>query len=99
MYQSLDIVRSREEANTHGRERRVSSTGFIYGRSCHILEVSVPRATVVLREKHIDAGGNIVELVVWRVAVTSHDTSGIRYRLAFVRRDDEGPDVERASKR
>jgi hypothetical protein len=57
------------------------------------LEVSVPRATIVLREKHIDATGNIVELVVWRVAVTSHDTSGIRYRLAFVRRDEEVPAV------
>ena len=53
----------------------------------------MPRATVVLREKHIDARGNIVELVVWRVAVTSHDTSGLRYRLAFVRRDEEVPAV------
>ena len=53
----------------------------------------MPRATVVLREKHIDARGNIVELVVWRVAVTLPDTSGIRYRLAFVRRDGEAPAV------
>ena len=59
----------------------------------------MPRATLVLREKHIDARSNIVELVVWRVAVTLPDTSGIRYRLAFVRRDEEGPDVERALER
>ena len=51
------------------------------------------RAMVVLREKHIDATGNIVELVVWRVAVTLHDAGGIRYRLAFVRRDEEVPAV------
>src|ERR1700694_3716838 len=89
MYQSLDIVRKRGEANTLGSAIRIPANGLIYGHECHILEVSVPRATVVLREKHIDVTGNIVELVVWRVAVTLHDASGIRYRLAFVRRDEE----------
>lgn len=93
MYQSLDIVRNHGEANTHRSEVRARSKGLVYGRSCHILEVSVPRATAVLREKHIDAAGNIVELVVWQVAVTLHDISGIRYRLAFVRRDEEVPAV------
>ena len=93
MYQSLDIVRNRGEANTLGSAIRIPANGLIYGHECHILEVSVPRATVVLREKHIDATGNIVELVVWRVAVTLHDASGIRYRLAFVRRDEEVPAV------
>jgi uncharacterized protein DUF6516 len=53
----------------------------------------VARATIVLRENHIDANGNIVELVIWRVAVSLHDTSGVRYRLAFVRRDEESPAV------
>ena len=89
----MDIVHNCVEANTHGSAVRVCAKGLVYGRYCHILEVSVARATVVLREKHIDARGNIVELVVWRVAVTSHDTSGIRYRLAFVRRDEEVPAV------
>ncbi len=31
----------------------------------------MPRATVILREKVIDEEGNIVELTIWRVPVTS----------------------------
>lgn len=42
----------------------------------------MPRATAVLREKEIDEGGNIVELVVWRVPERPHDASGVRDRLA-----------------
>jgi hypothetical protein len=57
------------------------------------LEVIVSRAMIVLREKRIDAAGNIVELVVWRVPVTVDDTSGVRYRLAFVRRGAAAPAV------
>lgn len=53
----------------------------------------MPRATIVLREKRIDAAGNIVELVIWRVPATLPDTSGVRYRLAFVRRDETVPAV------
>ena len=53
----------------------------------------MPRATLVLRERYVDEAGNIVELVVWRVPVTLHDTSGVRYRLAFVRRDAAIPAV------
>lgn len=51
------------------------------------------RATVVLREKQVDEDGNIVELVVWRVPVTPGDASGVRYRLAFVRRGETTPAV------
>jgi hypothetical protein len=57
------------------------------------LEVIVSRAMIVLREKRIDVAGNIVELVVWRVPATLDDTSGVRYRLAFVRRAAAAPAV------
>jgi hypothetical protein len=51
------------------------------------------RATPVLREKVIDEHGNILELVIWRVPPTSGNPSGVRYRLAFVRRGEEKPAV------
>lgn len=53
----------------------------------------MPRATLVLREKVIDDQGNILELVIWRVPATSRTPSGVRYRLAFVRRDEVKPAV------
>lgn len=53
----------------------------------------MPRARLVLRQKVIDEGGNILELVVWRVPTTAMMPSGIRYRLAFVRRGEERPVV------
>ncbi len=53
----------------------------------------MPRATPVLREKLIDELGNIVELVIWRVPRTHRSPSGVRYRLAFVRRGEEKPAV------
>jgi hypothetical protein len=53
----------------------------------------MPRATAVLREKVIDEEGNILELVIWRVPATPRSPSGVRYRLAFVRRDEENPAV------
>jgi hypothetical protein len=53
----------------------------------------MPRATLVLREKVIDDRGNILEMVIWRVSVTSRSPSGVRYRLAFVRRDELKPAV------
>ena len=51
----------------------------------------MPRATLVLREKIIDDRGNILEVVIWRVTTTLRSPSGVRYRLAFVRRGDEEP--------
>ena len=53
----------------------------------------MPRATAVLREKVIDEQGNILELVIWRVPTTPRSPSGVRYRLAFVRQDEEKPAV------
>jgi hypothetical protein len=53
----------------------------------------MPRATAVLREKVIDEHGNIVELVIWRVPKTAENPSGVRYRLAFVQRDEKEPAV------
>jgi hypothetical protein len=53
----------------------------------------MPRATLVLREKVIDDQGNILELVIWRVPATSRSLSGVRYRLAFVRRGEVKPAV------
>ena len=53
----------------------------------------MPRATLVLREKVIDEQGNILELVIWRIVATSPSPSGVRYRLAFVRRGETTPAV------
>lgn len=53
----------------------------------------MPPATPVLREKVIDEQGNILELVIWRVPTTPGSPSGVRYRLAFVRRGEEKPAV------
>jgi Family of unknown function (DUF6516) len=53
----------------------------------------MPRATAVLREKVIDENGNILELVIWSVPETPRTPSGVRYRLAFVRRGEDAPAV------
>ena len=53
----------------------------------------MPRAVALLREKVVDEKGNIVELVIWRVPTTPKSPSGLRYRLAFVRRNEEKPVV------
>jgi len=53
----------------------------------------MPHATPVLREKVIDERGNILELVIWRVPTSPRSPSGVRYRLAFVRPDQENPVV------
>src|SRR2546430_2317945 len=46
----------------------------------------MPRATVILREKVIDEEGNIVELTIWRVPVTSpsaaRDVTGTRQMVS-----------------
>jgi hypothetical protein len=53
----------------------------------------MPRATALLREKVIDEHGNILELVIWSVPATSRTPSGVRYRLAFVKRGEDDPAV------
>ena len=53
----------------------------------------MPRAIQVLREKLIDEEGNILELVIWKVPITSQNALGVRYRLAFIRRDEEQPAI------
>lgn len=53
----------------------------------------MPRATLLFRQKFIDGSGNLSEMVVWRIPATVNMPSGIRYRLAFVRRDQERPAV------
>ena len=44
-------------------------------------------------EKVVDEQGNILELVIWRVPTSPRSPSGVRYRLAFVRRDEQNPAV------
>ena len=53
----------------------------------------MPRATPVLREKVIDEQGNILKLVIWQAPATPRSPSGVRYRLAFVRRGEAKPAV------
>src|SRR5712692_9576283 len=53
----------------------------------------MPRATVIRREKIIDEDGNILELVIWRAPSAPRQPSGVRYRLAFIRRGDARPAV------
>lgn len=53
----------------------------------------MPRASAVLREKVIDERGNILDLVIWKVAATPTRPEGLKYRLAFVRWDEEKPAV------
>ena len=57
------------------------------------IQPRMPRAVALLREKVVDENGNILELVIWMVPTTPKSPSGLRYRLAFVRRDDEKPVV------
>lgn len=53
----------------------------------------MPQATAVLREKVIDEGGNILELAIWKVPITSQRPWGVRYRLAFIRSGERRPAV------
>jgi len=45
----------------------------------------VAREEALVREKGTDEKGNLYELVVWGVPVTSRHPQGVRYRLAFIR--------------
>ena len=53
----------------------------------------MPRAILLLREKVVDAHGNLLEVVVWRVAASPGSPSGVRYRLALVLRGEDKPVV------
>jgi len=53
----------------------------------------MPRAISILRQKLIDERGNILEVAVWRVPVSRAMPAGVRYRLAFVRVNEETPAV------
>lgn len=53
----------------------------------------MPRAIAIRREKVIDDQGNIVELAIWKVPPSRQNLTGIRYRLAFVRRGEGVPAV------
>ena len=53
----------------------------------------MPRATLILREKVIDEGGNTMELAIWRVPTSKDNPAGVRYRLAFIRRGERTPAV------
>ena len=51
-------------------------------------KLHVPPATVMLHEKIIDEGGNVMELVIWKVPRSDQSPAGVRYRLAFIRRGE-----------
>jgi hypothetical protein len=53
----------------------------------------VPRADLILHEKVIDEGGNLMELSIWKVPTSKQKPAGVRYRLAFVRRGEPAPAV------
>jgi len=41
-------------------------------------------AVLLRRTKYVDADGDLVELVLWRVPRSAAYPDGLRYRLAFV---------------
>jgi len=51
----------------------------------------VSRANLILRRKWTDERGNLYEIVIWRVDRSSHYPEAVRYRLAFIRPDEEVP--------
>ena len=51
------------------------------------------RATLLLRERVINEHGDIREVVVWQLPLGGGNPSGVRYRLAFVRRGEDRPAV------
>src|SRR5207249_8603986 len=51
------------------------------------------RAELVVREKVIDEDGDIIELAIWSVPLSPKQPAGVRYRLAFIRRDAADPAV------
>ncbi|MGH7818708.1 MAG: toxin-antitoxin system TumE family protein, partial [Candidatus Binatia bacterium] len=47
----------------------------------------------ILWEKVIDEDGNITELAISRVVVSAKQPAGVKYRLAFIKRDAADPAV------
>jgi hypothetical protein len=46
-----------------------------------------------MRSKVTDDGGNIREIVIWKVEPSAHTPEGLRYRLAFIRAGDRRPAI------
>jgi len=53
----------------------------------------MPRATLVLHEKVVDEGGNLLELAIWKVPLNIRNPEGVRYRLAFIKSGEKVPAV------
>ncbi len=51
------------------------------------------RALLLRRTKYVDADGDLVELVLWKVPQSSAYPDGLRYRLAFVPVGARAPSV------
>jgi hypothetical protein len=51
----------------------------------------VPRASLILRRKWTDEGGNLYEIVIWQVDRSNLYPEAVRYRLAFIRAGEEKP--------
>ncbi len=50
-------------------------------------------ATLLHREKYVDADGDLIELVLWQVPRSAAYPEGLRYRLAFVLAGTKRPTV------
>jgi hypothetical protein len=51
----------------------------------------VSRAILILRRKWTDEGGNLYEIVIWKVDRSTLYPEAVRYRLAFIRSGEERP--------
>ena len=51
----------------------------------------MPRASLILRRKWTDEGGNLYEIVIWQVDRSNLYPEAVRYRLAFIRAGEEKP--------
>ncbi len=51
------------------------------------------RGEVILRDKKTDQGGNIRELVIWKVKPSHRHPEGVRYRLALIVQGERTPAV------
>lgn len=48
---------------------------------------------LVFAEKFTDEQGNLYEMSVWKVPTSNRYPDGVRYRLAFILRDEDAPAV------
>jgi hypothetical protein len=51
----------------------------------------VARAKLILRRKWTDERGNLYEMAIWRVDRSTLYPEAVRYRLAFIRADEQRP--------